>query len=80
MTVVVEKLIEQVKALSPEQRGELRAWLNSASEPDSDDAFARKLVELGIGRPRPPGPRGPEPQPVDVQGQPLSQQLIEERR
>ena len=80
MTAAVEKLIEQVKVLSAQERGELRAWMDSVAQPAADDAFAQKLVELGIGRPRPPGPRRPNPQPVCVEGKPLSQQLIEERR
>lgn len=79
MTTTVKNLIQQVQALSPEDRGELRAWMNSAN-PAGDDSFARKLIESGVGRPRPSGPRRASPQPVPAQGQPLSEQLIEERR
>ena len=78
-----QQLLTSVKALTPPQREELRRQLDSLSEPsalDTGDAFARKLVETGIGQPRPPGPRGPNPQPVVVHGTPLSEQLIRERR
>ncbi len=45
-----------------------------------DDAFSRMMRELGIGVPRKPGPRGPDPTPVRVEGRPLSEDLIDERR
>ena len=78
-----EQILASVNALTPSQREELRRQLDSLSRPtlsDTDEAFARKLVELGIGQPRPPGPRGPNPPPVVVHGTPLSEQLIRERR
>jgi hypothetical protein len=80
MTQGVEKLIEQVRALSPEERVELRTWINSASDLTPEDGFARKLIELHVGDPRPAGPRHPNPQPIHAAGKPLSEELIEERR
>lgn len=80
MTRAVEKLIEQVQALSPEERGELRTWMNTTESAPLDDAFGRRLAELGVGIPRPSGPRHANPQPIRADGQPLSEQLIEERR
>ena len=78
-----QQLLASVKALTPPQREDLRRQLDSFSQPaapDAGDAFARKLVELGIGQRRPSGSRAPNPQPVVVQGTPLSEQLIQERR
>jgi hypothetical protein len=78
-----QKLLATVRALTPDERQALRRELDALSAPagaDAGDAFARKLVELGIGQPRPSGPRSANPQPVRVEGTPLSEQLIRERR
>lgn len=80
MAAAVQQLIGQVQALSPADRDELRGWINAAADAGIHDPFARKLVESGIGRPRPAGPRHPNAAPVPAEGQPISEQLIEERR
>lgn len=81
MTAALEKVIEQVRALSPSERDELRAWMDGApSGVTPEDEFARKLLEGGVGQPRPAGPRSPNPEPIRVEGRPLSEELIEERR
>jgi hypothetical protein len=80
MTATVARLIEQVKALPPEDRGELRAWMNATADSAADGTFAQKLVELNIGHPRADGPRDSNPLPVHAAGRPLSELLIEERR
>ena len=76
----VEHLLKQVLALSPEEQREIRDRIDAESTAAADDGFAKMMRELGIGQPREPGPRGPNPIPVHVEGKPLSEQLIEERR
>jgi hypothetical protein len=76
----VENLVKQVLALSPEEQQEFRARLDAPSPNVVEDEFSKMLRETGFGQPRKAGPRAPNPTPVRVQGKPLSEQLIEERR
>lgn len=80
MTEAVTRLIEQVRALSPNEQRELRRWMNHGAEAMAGDLFGQKLIDLGIGHPRAAGSCNPNPEPIDLPGRPLSEQLIEERR
>jgi len=80
-TAELEGLIEQVKAPSPAERGRLRQVMDGLPVETPEEILDRKLRESGLVRPPPHrGPRRPNPQPVRVEGKPLSEQLIEERR
>ena len=76
----VDNLFKQVLALTPEEQREFRAKLNAQSPFAAENDFDRMMQESGIGRPRKPGPRGANPRPIYVEGKPISEQLIEERR
>lgn len=80
-TAELESLIEQVKALSPADRGRLRQVMDGLPAETPEETLDRKLRESGLVR-HPPrrGPRRPQSPPVQVEGKPLSEQLIEERR
>jgi len=79
--VELEKLIEQVKTLSPAERGRLRKVMDGLPVETPEEVLDQQLRESGLVR-HPPhhGPRRQSAPPVQVEGKPLSEQLIEERR
>jgi len=81
-TAELERLIEQVKALSPSQRQRVREVLETPPIQGPEDELEKRLVEAGLMRrpPRRPSDRGPNPQPIAVSGKPVSETIIEERR
>ena len=85
----VNEVLDAVRALSPEERAQVRALLDSlqgASEPQmTEDQFARYLAAKGVVTlPEPMTEEDlaeeDEWEPIEVQGTPLSQMIIEERR
>ena len=77
----LQKLIEKVKTLTPPEREELRRAMDSPPPVTDDDDLDRRLLESGLVRqlPTSAGPRT-NPEPVQIEGKPLSQTVIEERR
>lgn len=81
-----DKVLEEVKALSPAEQWQLRAWLDTilASAPMTEDAFARHLVDVGILSEVTPPLTDLTPyqhrQPIETTGKPLSDVILEERR
>jgi hypothetical protein len=79
-------VVEQVKTLSLDEQRQLRALLDSllaASPPETaEDALDRKLQEQGLLRmPNKAGrPVRDEFRPVKIEGKPLSETILEERR
>ena len=84
--VQFEKIIEDVKALSPAEQRQLRAWLDTvlAQAPMTEDAFAHHLVDIGILSEMEPPLTDLTPyqhrQPIETTGKPLSEVILEERR
>jgi hypothetical protein len=90
MTADLEKILQDVKALSPEDQQHLRQVLDEilpsthVSGHAAEERFQQQLVEAGLlreikrhdVRPVPPQRR----KRVDIQGTPLSETVIEERR
>jgi hypothetical protein len=86
----IEKLIEQVRALRPEDKRHLRDVINAElaiSNPSpqaSEEDFKHRLLQLGllkeIKRPTSNVVAYKDRKPVVIQGKPLSETLIEERR
>jgi len=79
----LQLLIQQIEELSPEELKALRQRMDAKAPETPEDAFDRKLREMGlVSTPRlPRDPSRPiNPTPVVVQGKPLSESLIEERR
>jgi hypothetical protein len=92
MSATLDKIIEEVRALSPEEQRQLREQLetiipSSPTEDELEDAFERELMAEGvIGPVKPLTATDEEMQrfhaykPITVEGQPLSEMIIEERR
>lgn len=78
--VELERLFEQVKHLTAQERNELRNRIDAMESAEPGKTVANNLRQLGFVRLRPPGPRNPNPEPVRVEGKPLSETVLEERR
>jgi hypothetical protein len=89
MSATLDKIIEEVRALSPEEQRQLREQLytilpSSLTEDELEDAFERELMAEGVlGEVKPLSDEDPEfyaYQPVTATGKPVSEIIIEERR
>ncbi len=86
--VQFDKVVEDVKALSPAQQQQLRVLLDTFLAPAvpqlTEGEFEHKLVEAGILSEVKPPITDFTPyqnrQPVETTGKPLSEVIIEERR
>lgn len=79
-TAELEKLIEQVRSLTPEERTRLRRAIDSLPKTSPEEELDRRMRESGFIQLGARGPREPAPEPVRIEGKPLSEELIEERR
>ena len=82
MTTALQKIIEEVKALSPAERQEVEAALRGGSAPGTalgnEQEVARRLVAQGSVT---AAQRSPHPaRPVPITGQPVSEIILAERR
>jgi hypothetical protein len=82
----LEKVIEEVKALTLDEKRKLHATLNellTSTQPTEDD-FKRAMLNAGLLNSIEPREVDLESfknyEPVDVEGKPVSETLIEERR
>jgi hypothetical protein len=91
MSATLDKIIEEMKALAPEELQEVRKMVDSLLlEPTrpqmTEDEFERYLAAKGvISLPDPASREDAEAEfndyePVTVEGQPLSEMIIEDRR
>ena len=92
MSATLDKIIEEVRALPPEEQRRLIEQLNeiipaSATADELEEAFERELAAEGfIGLVEPLTATVEEIRqyraykPITVEGQPLSEMIIEERR
>jgi hypothetical protein len=93
MSSRVDEIIQQVKLLPPSELNELRQLLQTimdtatAAKPESvmtEHEFEQQMASRGfLRRALPPVTNLPlyqNHQPVEVQGQPLSEMIVEERR
>jgi hypothetical protein len=85
----VEKVLEEVKTLTPGEQRQVHTLLNSllenqARSQTTEGEFHQMLLQRGIisNIPNPADDADEDDQfePVEVQGQPLSETVIEERR
>jgi hypothetical protein len=87
-TANFNKVLEQVKALSAEEQRQMRTLLDTLlappGAPPTEEEFERTLVTAGLlSIPKPQDldvKRYRQYKPVAVQGKPVSETLIEERR
>jgi hypothetical protein len=83
-----EKVLEEVKALTPAERHQLQTWLDSLSAPApppmTEAAFAQELCAMGFLSAVTPPLTDFAPyhdrQPIATTGKPLSEVIMEERR
>jgi len=89
MSATLDKIIEEVRALSPEEQRQLREKLDavvpsSPTEDELEDAFERELIAEGVlGEVASLPDDDPEfyaYRPVTVTGKPISEMIVEERR
>ncbi len=89
MSVTVDKIIEEVQQLPPDEQRRLREKLNaivpsSPTEEELEDAFERELAAEGFISEAKPRITDFSPyrdyKPVEAGGQPISEMIIEERR
>jgi hypothetical protein len=85
MSSTLDKIIEEVRALPPEEQQQLREQLEtiipSQTEEELEDALERELAAEGvISLPDASADDDDNWQPVEVTGKPLSEMIIEERR
>lgn len=90
MSATLDKIIEEVRALPPDEQRQLIEQLNTiipATADDLEEAFERELAAEGfIGEVEPLTATDEEIRqyraykPITVEGQPLSEMIIEERR
>ena len=86
--VSFEKVVEEVKTLSPAEQRQLRALLDTLLAPAApeltEEEFTRKLVESGVLSEVKPPITDFTPyqkrQPVETTGKSLSEVVLEERR
>jgi hypothetical protein len=85
----VERVLEELKALTPSEQRQVHTLLNSLLETHAhpqatEDEFHHMLLQKGIitniPNPAEDADEDDEFEPVEVQGQPLSETVIEERR
>ncbi len=84
----LDRLVEEVRALTPDEKKVLRERLDSllvSPQPEISEAdFEKRLLERGIISSIPPPITDFEPyrnrKLIEVKGKPLSETIIEERR
>jgi hypothetical protein len=87
-TANLDRVIEEVKALTPDEQKQLREMLDAlmakSAPPMTEDEFERRLLEKGIISRIPPPITDLTPyrdrKLIEVKGKPLSETIIEERR
>jgi hypothetical protein len=86
--MTLDQVMEEVRALTPDEQWQLRGLLDTGwatpPSPPTEEAFEQELVKLGILSEIPPPVTDFTPyqnrKPVEVQGKPLSEVILEERR
>ena len=87
-TVTLERAVEVVRALGPEEQQKLRVLMDSwpvetlvEPTPEQERQFAEHLLAQGVLSHIPTGDRlYPDPEPIVVLGEPISETIIRERR
>ncbi len=86
--VTFDKVVEEVRALSPEEQRRLRelldTWLTKPHFQPTEDEFEQYLFELGLLSETIPSITDLAPyqnrKPFELKGKPISEVIIEERR
>jgi len=83
----IDRLLDEARRLTPEERRELGELLRQQNEDDRAVGGEQRLDQLLVGRGLVRSkPQGKDPsrfhrwQPIQIEGKPLSETIIEERR
>lgn len=78
----LQQIFQLLGRLSDDERSRLRAAIDISPPQSPEDELDLRLLQSGlISRiPRPPAHRSPNPEPVRIEGRPLSETVTEERR
>lgn len=89
MSTNVERVLNQIRAMTAEEQRQVRVALNStetAKSPMTEDEFEQHLLASGVITEIPQAPTDAEIEafrnykPITVEGKPVSETIIEERR
>jgi hypothetical protein len=89
MSTNVERVLDEIRSMTPEEQRQVRVALNSpdTSKPTiTEDEFEQYLLASGVITEIPPPPTEAEIEafrnykPITVEGKPVSETIIEERR
>jgi len=91
MATDIEKLLQEIRSLPPEQQQQVREALDEQTSPtvpmdeaSAEEEFKRRLVKAGLLREIKPPIKDLSPyrdrKPFEIEGKPLSETIIEERR
>ena len=84
----LEKVLEEVKSLTPEEQAKVREVIDeilpSKKNPPSREEYEKYLLAKGvishIPTRQPPSPERMAFKPIEVEGEPISETIIRERR
>jgi hypothetical protein len=84
-TANLARVLEEVKALTPDEQRQVREMLDDLlAPPMTEEEFERRLLEKGVISRIPPPITDLTPyrnrKRIEVKGKPLSEMIIEERR
>lgn len=88
MSTNVERVLDQIRSLTVEEQQQVRAALNSRDTKPlmTEDEFEQHLLATGVITEIPPPPTEADIEafrnykPITVEGKPVSETIIEERR
>ncbi|HEV7475532.1 MAG TPA: hypothetical protein VGN90_15870 [Pyrinomonadaceae bacterium] len=87
MSTNVERVLDQIRSLSPEEQRQVRVALNSSGKAAmTEDEFEQHLLANGVITEIPPPLTEADIEafrnykPISVEGKPVSETIIEERR
>lgn len=84
----LEKILEEIKSLTPAEQAQVRELLDSLppqqQAPPSRAEYEQHLLATGVvshlPTRQPPSPERKAFKPIEVEGKPISETIIEERR
>jgi hypothetical protein len=89
MSTNVERVLDEIRSMTAEEQRQVRVALNSpeiVKSPVTDDEFEQHLLASGVITDIPPPPTEADIEafrnykPITVEGKPVSETIIEERR
>jgi hypothetical protein len=78
----LQQIFQLLGRLTADERSRLRAAIDISPPQTPEDELDLRLLQSGLisSIPRRPADRNPNPEPIRIEGKPLSETVIEERR